>query len=67
MYGYSVLIQYDKRDNIFVAKIPELDGCMAHGVTQEQAMQEVNIALELWLNAAKDVNTEVPTPMLYAS
>ena len=67
MYCYSVIVQYDKRDNIFVARIPELEGCMAHGATQEQAMKEVNIALELWLEAAKDVNAEVPQPMLYAS
>ena len=66
-YGYSVLIQYDKRDKIFVARIPELDGCMAHGATREQAIQEINIALELWLNAAKDVNADVPAPMPYAS
>ena len=67
MYGYSVLIQYDKRDNIFVARIPELEGCMAHGATQEQAIKEVNTALELWLEAAKVVNADVPEPMLYAS
>ena len=67
MYGYSVLIQYDKRDNIFVARIPELEGCMAHGATQEQAMREVNTVLELWLEAAKDVNADVPEPMLYVS
>ena len=67
MYGYSVLIQYDKRDSIFVAKIPELEGCMAHGATQEQAIKEINTALELWLEAARDVNADVPQPMLYAS
>ena len=67
MYGYSVLIQYDKRDNIFVARIPELEGCIAHGSTQEQAIKEANIALDLWLKAAKGVNADVPEPMLYAS
>ena len=67
MPEYSVLIQYDDRDNIYVASIPELQGCMAHGNTQEEAMSEIKVALELWLETAKENNMMVPQPMLYAS
>ena len=64
---YSVLVQYDKRDDIYVASIPELNGCMAHGDTQAEAMQEIQFALEMWLEVAKENNVLVPSPMLYAS
>ena len=64
---YSVLVQYDSRDKIYVASIPELKGCIAHGETQETAMHEIKIALELWIEAARENNISVPEPMLYVS
>jgi predicted RNase H-like HicB family nuclease len=67
MPQYSVLIQYDGRDNIYVASIPELSGCIAHGKTQEDAMSEIRIALELWMETATETGISIPKPMLYAS
>ncbi|MDR1687474.1 MAG: type II toxin-antitoxin system HicB family antitoxin [Clostridiales bacterium] len=67
MSKYSVLIQYDERDNIYVASIPELQGCMAHGSSQEEAVKEINIALDLWLETIREENRQIPNPMLYVS
>ena len=67
MLQYSVLIQYDDRDNIYIAKIPELSGCMAHGNTPEDAMREIKIALELWLETAIESGIKIPEPMLFVS
>jgi len=67
MLQYSVLIQYDSRDNIYVARIPELNGCFAHGNTQEDAMREIKIALELWLETANENGMSIPEPMLFVS
>ncbi|MCD8132018.1 MAG: type II toxin-antitoxin system HicB family antitoxin [Lachnospiraceae bacterium] len=36
MENYSIFIQYDPVDKIYVASIPELQGCMAHGHTQAE-------------------------------
>lgn len=66
MLKYSILIQYDNRDNIYVASIPELQGCMAHGTTQEEAIREIKMAYELWIETAKEVGTEIPEPIVYA-
>ena len=66
MLKYSILIQYDDIDNIYVAKIPELQGCMAHGKTYEDAMREIKIALELWIETAKDNGINIPEPVLFA-
>ena len=60
MFNYSIYIQYDPRDNIFVANVPELDGCMAHGKTQEQALKEIIIAMRGWLDVAEKVGIEIP-------
>ena len=67
MLRYSISIQYDASDNIFVASVPELRGCMAHGKTPEEATKEIQIAMELWLEDAKDVGEQIPEPMLYLS
>ena len=64
MLQYSVLIQYDDRDNIYVARIPELSGCMAHGDTPEDAIKEIQVALELWLEVAEEDGLEIPEPVL---
>jgi len=67
MPKYSIFIQYDSSDDIFVAEIPELPGCMAHGDTPEKAMQEILIAQNLWLDAAKENGIEIPAPALYVN
>ena len=66
MPKYSILIQYDKTDNIYVARVPELNGCMAHGKTQEDAMREIKIALEMWIEELTESGKEIPEPVLFA-
>ena len=67
MPEYSILIQYDKNDNIYIASVPELSGCMAHGNTQEDAMREIKIALELWIEELIESGLEIPQPTFFSS
>jgi predicted RNase H-like HicB family nuclease len=67
MLKYSISIQYDENDNIFVASVPELEGCMAHGDTLEEAVKEIQVAMEGWLEVAEEVGKEIPAPNLSAS
>ena len=41
MYKYEVILYWSNEDNTFVAEVPELPGCMAHGATQEAALKQV--------------------------
>ena len=66
MSKYSISIQYDGSDNIYVAYVPELPGCMAHGKTPEDAMKEVKTAIELWIEDAKENKEYIPQPIMYA-
>lgn len=67
--NYSVLIQYDDMDKIYVASIPELQGCMAHGETPEEAFREVNIVRDMWIETANEKANEkgmtIPEPQLF--
>ena len=45
---YEILIYWSNDDEVFVAEVPELPGCMAHGDTHESALADVKEAMQLW-------------------
>ena len=62
MHKYEVVIYWSKEDGVFVAEAPELPGCMAHGSTQEAALEQINHAMELWLETAREFGDPIPQP-----
>ena len=62
MNKYEVIIFYSKEDELFVAEVPELAGCMAHGKTNEEALKNVNEAMQLWLKTAAEFGDPIPQP-----
>lgn len=59
---YEIVIYWDDDDQIFVAEVPELPGCMAHGSTQMDAVQNVREAIDLWIETAREFGDEIPNP-----
>jgi predicted RNase H-like HicB family nuclease len=59
---YEVIIYGSDEDDAFVADVPELPGCMAHGPTQASALRSAQTAMELWLETAKESGRPVPEP-----
>lgn len=62
MHKYEVIIYWSNEDQVFVAEVPELPGCMAHGHTQELALAHVTEAIQLWVDTAKEFGRPVPEP-----
>lgn len=62
MHKYEVIIYWSNEDQIFIAEVPELPGCMAHGDTQEHALAHANHAIQLWIDTAKEFGHPVPEP-----
>jgi predicted RNase H-like HicB family nuclease len=62
MQKYEVILYWSSEDKVFVAEVPELPGCMAHGDTQEIALRNINEAIELWIDTAKEFGDLVPEP-----
>jgi len=62
MYKYEVIIYWSNEDNAFIAEVPELPGCMAHGETPEKALKNANDAIQLWIDTAKEFGDEIPEP-----
>ncbi len=62
MFKYEIILYWDQNDQIYVAEIPELPGCMAHGSTQELALKNAQEAISLWLDVAKENGDDIPQP-----
>lgn len=62
MQKYELIIYWSNEDGAYVAEAPELPGCKAHGDTQENALRNINQAMELWLETAHEFGRPVPQP-----
>lgn len=62
MFKYEIILYWSNKDEIFIAEVPELPGCMAHGDTQEEALHNVNDAMGLWIDTAREHGNPVPEP-----
>lgn len=62
MNKYEVIIYWSDEDGAFVAEVPELPGCAAHGSTQEAALASAQEAIRLWVETAEEFGDPVPKP-----
>ena len=62
MDRYEIIIFWSSLDEAFVAEVPELRGCMAHGATQEEALANAKAAAQLWLDAATEFGGPIGEP-----
>jgi predicted RNase H-like HicB family nuclease len=62
MHKYEIIIYWSAEDGVFVAEVPELPGCMAHGASHEAALQNVSEAIRLWIDTAKEFGDPIPEP-----
>lgn len=62
MHKYEIIIWWSDEDKVFVAQVPELPGCMAHGDTQEEALIQINAAMQFWVETAKELGRPIPQP-----
>ena len=62
MNKYEVIIYWSDVDDAFIAEVPQLPGCAAHGPTQEAALANAQQATTLWLDTAKDFGDPIPEP-----
>ena len=59
-HKYEVIIYWSDEDQCFVADVPELPGCMAHGDSYEAALGSAQEAIDLWLDTASELGRPIP-------
>lgn len=69
MHRYEIILYWSNEDSAFIAEVPELPGCMAHGDTQEAALHQAQEAMNAWISVAQEIGRAIPEPrgrLMYA-
>lgn len=61
-HKYEIIIYWSDEDQAFIAEVPELPGCAAHGDTPEAALASCGEAIALWIDTANEACRPVPVP-----
>ena len=59
---YAIVVFWSEEDGVWIAGAPDLKSCSAFGDTPEQALAEVQVAMEAWLDAALENSLPIPEP-----
>jgi predicted RNase H-like HicB family nuclease len=62
MDKYEIILYWSDKDGLYIAEVPELPGCTAHGDSREKALQNAEQAIQLWIETAIEFNDPVPEP-----
>ena len=68
-HKYEIVIYWSKEDEAYIAEIPELAGCAADGATYQEAVSNVEVIIDEWIETAKQKGREIPQPkgkLMYA-
>ncbi len=59
---YEVIIYWSDEDEAFIAEVPELPGCASDGRTYEEALANVQVIIEEWIETARELGRPIPEP-----
>lgn len=66
---YEIILYWSKEDQAFIAEVPELAGCAADGTTYQEAVANVELVIQEWIETAQELGRPIPAPrgrLLYA-
>ena len=59
---YHINLFWSDEDQLWIADVPDLKGCMTHGATRADAVAMAADAIEGWIETAREVGLEIPEP-----
>jgi predicted RNase H-like HicB family nuclease len=68
-FKYEVIIYWSEDDQAFIAEAPELAGCAADGRTHAEALTNIQVIIDEWIETAKELGRPIPEPrgrLMYA-
>ena len=68
-WKYEIIIYWSEEDRSYIAEVPELPGCAADGQTYRQALTNVEVVIQEWIDTAKELSRPIPEPkgrLIYA-
>ena len=62
MPKYEIIMYWSQEDQAFIAEVPELPGCAADGSPYQQALANVEVVIQEWLETAQELGRPIPEP-----
>ncbi|HAA28215.1 MAG TPA: hypothetical protein DCE56_11730 [Cyanobacteria bacterium UBA8553] len=62
MLRYEIILYWSEEDQAFIAEVPELPGCAADGETYQEAVHNVEIIMQEWIETAEELGRPIPEP-----
>ncbi|MFZ3200107.1 MAG: type II toxin-antitoxin system HicB family antitoxin [Candidatus Acidiferrales bacterium] len=62
MPKYEVIIYWSQEDHAFIAEVPELPGCAADGKSYREALSNVEVVIQEWIETARELGRPIPAP-----
>ena len=62
MLRYEISLYWSEEDQAFIAEAPELPGCAADGETYQEALQNVEVIMQEWIETAEELGRQIPEP-----
>ena len=59
---YEIIIYWSEEDSAFIAEVPELPGCAADGKMRREALANVEVVIQEWIETAKELGRPIPQP-----
>ncbi|MGC8644180.1 MAG: type II toxin-antitoxin system HicB family antitoxin [Isosphaeraceae bacterium] len=66
---YEIILYWSNEDQAFLAEVPELSGCVADGKSYQEALANVEIVIQEWIETARELGRPLPEPrgrLIYA-
>ena len=61
-YKYEVIIYWSDADKAYIAEVPELSGCAADGTTYSEALSNLEVIVDQWIETARELGRAIPEP-----
>ncbi len=62
MAKYEIILYWSEEDQAYIAEAPELAGCTADGSTYEEALKNMEVVIQEWIETAKELGRIIPEP-----
>lgn len=59
---YHINLFWSAEDDCWIADVPDLRPCSAHGATRAEALANIDDAIEGWLEVARERAFAIPEP-----
>ena len=58
----EIILYWSYEDDTYIAEVPELAGCAADGASYQEAIANVEVVIDQWIETARELDRPVPEP-----